>query len=279
MIIVLLAVFGLIFGSFVNALVWRIHEQEALHEKKKKPTKKQLAELSILRGRSMCTHCHHELAGKDLVPLFSWLWLQGKCRYCGAPIGWQYPVVEAVTAGLFVASYIWWPDQLTGIAVQQFVVWLGFVTMFVALAVYDLRWYLLPNRIVYPLNIIAVIEVLIVALNKHNLGALWEPLAGALIISGLFYLLFQLSAGKWIGGGDVKLAITLGLWAGTPLKACLVLFFASLIGTVVSVPIALRAKQGLKLRVPFGPFLLAATFLTVLFGTGVINWYIDRLLG
>src|SRR5665213_2769212 len=97
MIIALLALLGLVFGSFVNALVWRLHEQEVLLEKRKKPSKKQLEKLSILNGRSMCPHCKHELAIKDLVPLFSWIALKGKCRYCGKPISWQYPVVELLT--------------------------------------------------------------------------------------------------------------------------------------------------------------------------------------
>jgi len=104
MIVVVLVVLGLCLGSFVNALVWRIHEQDRLTGKKKKPHKKQLDRLSILHGRSMCPDCHHELKPKDLVPLFSWLSLHGKCRYCHKPISWQYPVVELLTAGLFVFS-------------------------------------------------------------------------------------------------------------------------------------------------------------------------------
>src|SRR4051812_13278636 len=100
MIIAVLIVFGLCLGSFVNALVWRVHEQEAA----KKPNKK----LSVLNGRSMCPHCEHELAAKDLIPVLSWLSLGGKCRYCHKPISKQYPLVELLTALLVVGSYIWW---------------------------------------------------------------------------------------------------------------------------------------------------------------------------
>ena len=98
------------------------------------------------------------------------------------------------------------------------------------------------------------------------------------MIAGTFWLLFQVSAGKWIGGGDVKLAIVLGLLAGTPLKALLVLFFSSVIGTICSLPILLKGKQAMKVQVPFGPFLLAATVVVVLFGTRVIDWYTQQLL-
>ncbi|HEX7368051.1 MAG TPA: prepilin peptidase, partial [Candidatus Saccharimonadales bacterium] len=144
MIIVVLTVLGLIFGSFVNALVWRLHEQEG-------KSKKSRQQYSILNGHSMCPNCHHELAAKDLVPVLSWLWLRGKCRYCRKPISWQYPAVELMTGLLFVGSYLWWPLSLQGVGLFQFVVWLGFIVGFMALAVYDLRWFTLPNRIVYPL--------------------------------------------------------------------------------------------------------------------------------
>jgi leader peptidase (prepilin peptidase)/N-methyltransferase len=219
MIILLLALLGLIFGSFVNAFVWRLHEQEELREGVKKPSKKKLEELSILKGRSMCPHCHHELAAKDLIPLVSWLSLRGKCRYCHKPISAQYPLVEALTAVLFALSYAWWPLELHGAGLVQFVFWLGFVVAFVALAVYDLKWFLLPDKIVYPLIGAAAVEVITVAIMQHGVHVLLDAALGALVISGVFYLLFQVSGGKWIGGGDVKLAVVLGLLAGTPLKA------------------------------------------------------------
>src|SRR5580700_9634934 len=119
MIIVVLAVLGLCLGSFVNALVWRLHEQSNPKQKtkNKKQKAKQLSanELSILRGRSMCPDCHHQLAAKDLVPVISWLDLRGKCRYCHRPISIQYPLVELATAGLFVFSYFFWPLAFNGV--------------------------------------------------------------------------------------------------------------------------------------------------------------------
>ena len=131
--------------------------------KKKQPTKQQLAKLSILKGRSMCPHCKHELAAKDLVPVLSWLYLRGKCRYCGKPID-DTPLVEAATAALFAISYLGWPGPLdTGLQWLIFAVWLIFVVMFVALAVYDLRWLLLPNRVVYPLILLAIADVFLIA--------------------------------------------------------------------------------------------------------------------
>ncbi len=104
------AVLGVIFGSFVNALVWRLHEREELRAqltelssrkrfsvKRLNALSSRLQALSVWRGRSMCPHCDHELAAKDLVPVLSWLSLRGRCRYCGKPISRQYPAVELLT--------------------------------------------------------------------------------------------------------------------------------------------------------------------------------------
>lgn len=286
MIIATLAILGLILGSFVNAFVWRLHEQETLLEKKKKPTKQQLAKFSILKGRSMCPDCRHELAPKDLVPLFSWLFLGGKCRYCRKPISWQYPLVELSTAALFAVSYAFWPYTLnsghsghSGLSYVIFGVWLLFVTMFMALTVYDLRWLLLPNRVVFPLMLLAVVYVLLLALDRGQVRVVLDAALGALVLAGTFWVLFQVSAGRWIGGGDVKLAVVLGLLAGTPLKALLVLFVSSIIGTVFAIPLLMRGKKALKTQVPFGPFLLAATVIVVLFGSSMLDWYTQKLLG
>jgi len=290
MIIVVLAVFGVIFGSFVNALVWRLHEREELRaqiielRKKKAGTQQvealsaKLQALSITTGRSMCPHCRHELAAKDLVPLLSWLSLRGECRYCHKPISWQYPLVEAFTGVLFAVSYISWPLVLHGAGLFQFMLWLIFLVGFVALTVYDLRWFTLPDKIVLPLSGLAAIQVVVVAVWLQSFSALWQPVAGAAIIFGLFWSLYQVSGGKWIGGGDVKLAVALGLLAGTPLKAFLVIFFASLLGTLVSIPILAQGKQGLKVHIPFGPYLLAAAIIVVLYGSHIMNWYQNLLL-
>lgn len=279
MIIVLLGVLGVIFGSFVNALVWRLHEQEALEGKKGKAAVDRRRALSISKGRSMCTHCGHELAAKDLVPVLSWLWLRGQCRYCQKPIGWQYPVVELATGVLFAVSYAVWPHQLHGLGLVQFVAWLVFAVAFVALTVYDLRWMLLPDRIVYPLIALAALLTCVGALWTGKWADLYEPLLGGAIIFGLFWGLFQLSKGNWIGGGDVKLALVLGMLAGTPFRALLVLFLASLLGTLGSLPVMLHSKRALALRVPFGPYLLLATTIVVLFGDHISAWYQRLLLG
>jgi prepilin signal peptidase PulO-like enzyme (type II secretory pathway) len=278
MVIVIIGLLGLIFGSFVNAFVWRLHETEALAGKTSQAAQKRRRLVSISKGRSICPNCEHELGVKDLVPVLSWVSLGGKCRYCHKPISWQYPLVELATAVLFVVSYFNWPVALNGVGLFQFVCWLIFVVAFMALAIYDFRWFILPDRVVLPLMLLAVLQVAVSAIWLHSFKALWEPAVGALIIFGLFWLLFQVSKGTWIGGGDVKLAIVLGLLAGTPLHAFLVIFAASLIGTVVSIPLLAQGKRGLKLQIPFGPYLLAGTIVVVLQGSSMVNWYQNLLL-
>jgi prepilin signal peptidase PulO-like enzyme (type II secretory pathway) len=267
-----LIVLGLILGSFVNALVWRVHEQS--RQKKPRP------ELSVVRGRSICPHCKHQLAAKDLVPVMSWLWLRGKCRYCSKPISWQYPVVELLTAGLFVFSYFFWPVTFSGIGLFEFILWLVFLTGFAALVVYDLRWFILPTRVIQPLAGLALVQVLVVSVAYHGgLQSVAGALLGVVVIGGLFYALFLVSRGAWIGGGDVRLGVLLGLLVGGPLMSFLLIFIASAAGTVVALPLMGAHKLKRTSRMPFGPFLLVSAVLTRLFGAAIIHWYKNRLLG
>lgn len=279
MILILLIALGLCFGSFTNALVWRIHEQDEEHDKTK-PSKKYLKDLSISKGRSMCPDCKHTLAAKDLVPVLSWLSTRGKCRYCKKPISAQYPIVELATAALFVASYIWWPQPLAGSEVISFAAWLVLLIGFMALTVYDFHWFLLPNRIMFPLVPVAALLAIVEASRAGDpLRAVIYTALGVLIGGGIFYALFQFSKGKWIGGGDVKLGWLLGLVVGTPGKALLVIFLASILGSLMALPFLLTGKLKRTSTIPFGPFLIAAAVITVLFGTSILDWYQRLLIG
>jgi leader peptidase (prepilin peptidase)/N-methyltransferase len=278
MIIVVLVVLGLCFGSFVNALVWRLHEQAA-EAHKKGPDKQYQRQLSIGRGRSMCPHCKHELGVMDLLPLASWLSLKGKCRYCGRAISPQYPLVELATACLFVASYLWWPETLQGAQIAVFVLWLPFLTGLVALAVYDLRWLLLPNRLMHPLGVLAAAQaVIIIASSDKPLVAFSNTVLALAIGGGIFYVLFQVSGGKWIGGGDVKLGWLLGLIAATPARSLLFIFLAAIGGSLVSLPLVATGRLKRTSTIPFGPFLIAGLIVVRLFGAGILHWYTHVVL-
>lgn len=261
MIVLILFVFGLIFGSFVNAYVWRF--------KKRK---------NWVSERSICPNCKHVLHAKDLVPVLSWLSLRGKCRYCKKPISAQYPAVELLTALLFALSYAFWPYPLTLLGWLAFISWLGCLVVFMALLVYDLKWKLLPNKMVLPLTILASILVTLLAiLNSSWLGLFWSVVSG-LVFFVIFWALFQVSDGRWIGGGDVKMSYALGLIAGSIINVFLLIFLASVIGTFLVLPLLVSKKLNTRSKIPFGPLLIIATIIVFLFGSQMIDWYTKTFL-
>lgn len=300
MVIAALILIGLCLGSFVNAFVWRFHEQAGLAEgaaaeqqapksgknaKARSVSSKQLTsdDLSITRGRSMCVHCHHPLAARDLVPVLSYVWLRGKCRYCGKPIQ-DTPFAELVTPAAFVLSYLLWPVAFTGAGLFTFCLWLVFIVGLAILALYDIKWFELPHKIVLPLIGLAVGQVLVVALC---FGGGVETLAraglGALVGGGLFFLLYIISPkekledgaeiSKWIGGGDITLGVLLGTLVGGPGEALLLIFVASLLGTLVAIPLLAAGKAGRGTHLPFGPYLILAALIVMLWGDRIITGY------
>lgn len=262
---VFLGLIGLALGSFVGALVWRLHEGK-----------------DFVSDRSECEHCHHKLGVLDLIPLVSWLLLRGKCRYCGAKIGVSAPILELVMAVLFVGSYYVFPLPLeTWQAWTSFGLWLVYLVGLMALLVYDLRWMILPNVIVFPLMGIAVVESAI----RYSLQPGVTPLDwansvifGIAVLAGLYWVLYTFSKGKWVGYGDVKLGLFMGIALGFQ-RSLLALFLANIIGFLVVLPGVLTGKLKRTTRIPFGPFLIAAFVVAFLFGDKLINSYVSFILG
>lgn len=284
MVIAFLGFLGLSLGSFVNALIWRIHEQaeylndDGTRRKLTKRDKERLEALSIAKGRSMCTHCGHQLSAKDLVPVLSWVYLRGRCRYCRQPIN-DTPVAELLLPILLIASYVLWPFVPAGwggVEIAMFVVWTGMMTCFVALALYDAKWFLLPDRIVAPLTLLAVTFVALQAVQTGSVTYLLFAVLGAVTLSGVFWILSVASKGAWIGWGDVKLGVSLGLLAASPLMSLLVIFIASILGTLAALPQVFKGA-GLRSSLPFGPHLLLATLVVVFFGKALVDWYFGLL--
>ncbi|MCA9332319.1 prepilin peptidase [Candidatus Saccharibacteria bacterium] len=251
----------------MNALVWRLHEQS----KSKKPSKK----LSITKGRSMCPNCKHELAAKDLIPVISWLSLFGKCRYCKKQISWQYPVVEILTATLFIISYCYWSMSLQGsiLHILMYLVFLSGLVIGMALSVYDFKWMFLPDRLV---RILAVQGLLFASLNLLDTTEKYQFLL-QLVLSigvsgGLFYVLFQLSKGKWIGGGDVKLGLVLGLFLLKPVNGLIMLFVSSVLGCLYAIILMITGKYKQGAHIPFGPFLLLASYVVIVYSDTLLQW-------
>jgi len=265
----ILLVLGVTFGSFVNALVWRLRQQE-LHPKSRQ-------KYSISTGRSMCSRCKEPLAVKDLIPVISWIWLQGKCRYCHKPIE-DTPLPEIVTAILFVISYIFWPNRINGTEIVLFGAWLSLLVGFVALGLYDFKWTLLPNRILFWMIPAVILQNVVLLATSSDKGTLCINLLISILVGGgVFWLLFQVSEGKWIGGGDVKLGFLVGAILGSPLLSFLWIFVASLLGTFVSLPQLLLGNSKIKSRIPFGPYLIASVIVVKLFGKQMVHWYFNQL--
>jgi prepilin signal peptidase PulO-like enzyme (type II secretory pathway) len=264
---------GICFGSFINALVWRLHEQAASTKKRHDP------KLSISQGRSMCVHCGHELAAKDLIPLLSWLSLKGKCRYCHKPISWQYPLVELLTALMFGLSYIFWPLSFGVAGSILFALWLAILVMVVALAAYDIKWMILPDRIVFPLIVVSAVfaTLRLFYLEPFSVGNLLLLSTSVAVAGGIFYTLYVVSDGQWIGGGDAKLGVSLGLILARPENSLMMIFLASLIGSLIALPLLSRGKNT-KLKLPFGPLLIMAMIIVFWWNDQIIHWYNSLLL-
>ena len=261
----LLFLLGLILGSFLNALVYRMHAGQ-----------------DWIKSRSQCEACGHQLAALDLVPVLSWLMLKGRCRYCGKKISWQHPAVELAAGLAFAASYLWWPVNLDQPGQHLlFAGWTICLAGLVALAVYDLRFMLLPNKIIYPTLLVSVVVrvIYIFGYQPNKLHALAAWAASLAVASGLFLAIFVVSRGKWIGYGDVRLGLITGTILADPAKAFLMIFAASLLGSLVSIGLILAGRKSLGSKIPFGPYLITGTFLALLFGPGIISWYNRIFLG
>jgi len=263
--LLLLFILGLIAGSFADALVWRMHTSQ-----------------NYLTGRSQCDVCGHKLALIDLIPLFSWLIQRGKCRYCGTHITAQHIIMELAGGLIFSLSYLYWPLSLS-LPGQRvlFISWIISSIGLLALALYDARWMILPSKIIYPTLLVAVIGraayILHWQADKSHAEVLW--LGSVVVASGIFWLLFMISRGKWIGYGDVRLGLVTGTLLADPSKSFLMVFFASLLGSLAAGIFLLFKKRGLGARISYGPFLALATFLMVLFGQSLIDWYNRVFLG
>jgi leader peptidase (prepilin peptidase)/N-methyltransferase len=287
--VVALAVLGLLMGSFAGATVWRLRalqlaEDEKEGEKVTDKEKKQVAKLkktTLLKDRSVCLHCGHQLEGRDLIPLVSWLSLKGKCRYCHKSIGWMEPAIELGMAVFFALSFVTWHASLvTPLAGLQFVLWLLAGVGLAILFVYDARWFLLPDRVTYPLIALSALYALLVLLARNFAPLdILSVVDACIILSGLYYLIYVVSKHQWVGFGDVKLGLVLALLLADWKLAALALFLANVIGTIIVIPMMLKGRLERRAHIPFGPLLISGWVLAGLFGHPIVTWYTGLTFG
>jgi leader peptidase (prepilin peptidase) / N-methyltransferase len=245
--VVVAAVAGLLIGSFLNVVAYRLPRGE-----------------SLSHPRSRCPGCRAPIAPYDNIPVVSWLLLRGRCRHCGEPISIRYPLVEATTAVLYALVVVAKDDAL-GIALG-----LLLVTALVPITLIDLELRLIPNRITLPAAVAAVLAAVILDVSFVP----EQLIAGA--AAGGFFLLAALAYPRGMGMGDVKLAGMLGLYLG---RAVAPAIFAGLIaGVVVGAVIVARkgAREGRKTAVPFGPFLALGGVFGLFAGDAIMDAYLSR---
>lgn len=244
-ILCLFFIYGLVFGSFFNVVGLRVPKGE-----------------SIVRPPSQCTVCDRNLTVKDLVPVFSYVFLKGKCRGCGTKIHWVYPVMELATGLLFAFAYYQLGFTL------ELVVALLFISLLVIITVSDIAYMLIPDKILLffliPLIVLRVFE---------PLSPWWDSIVGAVVGFGVLFLIAIVSKGG-MGGGDIKLFFVIGLVLGW-VPTLLTLFLASIIGTVIGVISLRRTKQGRKTPIPFGPSIAIAAIIAYFYGESLVDWYVN----
>ncbi|MCD4705937.1 prepilin peptidase [bacterium] len=265
-------IFGLCVGSFLNVIILRLRNKK-----------------TFLKARSYCPKCKKKIVWYDNLPILSFLILKGRCRHCKKKISLQYPLVEFITGILFVIVFLvnlksstsgaysnfqFFSQGLTSLWLaipnSQFLIllfrdWI-FVSILIIIFVYDFRWYLILDKITFPAIGIALI------INIFA-GFFWVNILIGAIIGGSFFLIqFLLSQGKWIGGGDIRMGVLMGIMLGWKMLL-MALFLSYIIGSVVSIILLLFRKKKWGSRIPFGTFLSVATIIILLWGKEICDWY------
>ena len=243
---IMIFLFGIVIGSFLNVCIYRIPKKE-----------------NIVKIRSHCMECNYQLKWYDLVPLFSYLCLGGRCRKCKTKLSVQYPLVELLNGLLYILVV-----AVNGLTIESLLYCLMFSAL-VTLSVIDFRTYEIPlgiNLFILTLGLIRV------ALDYKNF---LNYLIGFLSVSGFLYLLFLLTKGRGIGGGDIKLMAVSGLMIGWKCNL-LALAFGCIIGSVIHV---IRMKVSKEDHVlALGPYLSVGIMIAALWGYDLIEWYFAVIL-
>ena len=261
--VTLVGVAGLAIGSFLNVVVYRVP-----------------AGMSVVRPRSACPNCGHEITARDNIPVLSWLLLGGKCRSCAEPISKRYPLVELAGAAAFVLVAIWAAPTLSAAmdvtaAVLRLVAFLYLAAISVALAIIDIETHRLPNVIVLPGYGVGIVLLGASALLHDDLAGLVRMTAGAGILFA-FYLLLAIISPRGMGMGDVKLAGVLGLflgylgWGQLAVGAGAAFVLGGLFGVVLMV----MRRAGRKSGIPYGPWMLLGAWVGIFAGQAIAGAYL-----
>ncbi|MDD5290333.1 MAG: prepilin peptidase [Patescibacteria group bacterium] len=264
LIYIFIFIFGLCIGSFINALVYRLYE-----------------EMPIAKARSICPKCKHQLRWQDNIPLISFIFLRGQCHFCREKISWQYPLIELATGALFVlASYFVF---LSSSSSYYFIILLlyYFITLsfLITIFLFDLKHSLIPDKISLPAIVVVLIFQIFFWLGGEmpmglGLKNLSFVAISAIIGGSWFALQYFLSKGKWVGGGDIRLGILMGIVLPWP-HILTALFLSYIVGALVALPLLIFKKKTMKSEIPFGVFLVPTTLIVMFWGEKIVNWYLN----
>ena len=241
--LILFFTYGIVFGSFFNVVGLRVPKKE-----------------SIISPPSHCTTCERNLVALDLIPVFSYVFLKGKCRGCGSKISPIYPFMEFMTGVLFALSY-----YMLGFGLEL-VVAILFMSLLIIITVSDIAYMLIPDKVLLPFAVVLFGMRLLSPLTPW-----WDSLLGAVVGFGVLLLIAFVSKGG-MGGGDIKLFFVIGLVLGT-VHTLLTLFLAALIGSIVGIILLKRTGNGRKTPIPFGPSIALAAVIVYFGGAGIVEWY------
>ncbi len=250
-------IFGACIGSFLNCVIYRSEQEKSL------------------KGRSFCPNCKHELSWPDLFPVFSFLFLKGKCRYCKSKISWRYPLVELLTALIFLLIF---NLQISNLKILNIAFAFYIACVLIIIFVYDLKHYIIPDKILFPaIGIVGLVRILDFSFGILTFNHLLSYFFAVIVAAGFFLAIFLVSKGKWMGFGDVKLAVLMGLLLGL-INVLVALFLAFFFGAIIGITLmAFRGKK-LKSEIPFGPFLILGTFMAMFWASQIIKWYVSLII-
>jgi len=249
---VVVFLFGLVLGSFDNVAIFRIPEGK-----------------SLWAPRSFCPNCGYTIAWYDNIPVVSYLVLRGRCRNCSKSISWRYPLVELVSGLLFLAVFAKVGFQWTA----ELLPYLFMVTVLIIVSAIDLQQQIIPNKVMYPSIVVALVAMGIVSLVRGDYHIITDSLVGFAVIA-VPWALLSLVFPRGFGMGDAKLAAFTGTILGW--RSELIGFFIGIfLGAVAGVILMAGGKKGRKSRIPFGPFLAAGAFVALFWGQAIWDAYLS----
>jgi leader peptidase (prepilin peptidase)/N-methyltransferase len=262
--IILFALLGLAIGSFLNVCIDRLPQNK-----------------SIVFPPSHCEACQHKLAAKDLIPVFSYLSLRGRCRYCQVSIPRRVFWVELATALIFAFLFWWCVIFKPELGIVAFGVLAFYACLFIIIFVIDLEQGLILNKVVYPGMVVALLLALypwpwFSESIKESMGmrVAYAALGGG--IGFAIFLLIALVSRGGMGWGDVKLAALIGLATGFPL-VFVAIIMGVILGGIVAVALIIAKKRKRRQTIPFGPFLALTAMITLLWGSNILSWYLGLM--